>query len=278
MSGKFDFELYQKEGGNAKNAVLLFHGLTGNPFEMKKYGFFLQQLGFDVFCHAFPGHGKNMDEIYDVSYQDWINFAQQKYNELRPKYENFFVSGLCMGASVAIYLAEHNRDISGVISISTTLYLDGFSMPKFKFLMPLALNTIYKYYYTFPEDSSLGIKNEETRKKLAKIMSKTSIGMDNYPLCCVQELLELSKIVRKNLHNVTSPILLIHSTLDNLTTPKSAKTVMDGVASKVKRYTELHDSYHMVLYDNEKEFVFHSIKNFLCDILNLEKEEEEFLI
>jgi len=268
LTNSIDFELIHEDSLNdpkAKKAILLFHGLTGSPFEMKKYGLFCHKLGYDVFCYSFPGHGERLDEIEEVSAKDWMDFAQDKYNRLRGRYNQFFLSGLCLGAVICLYLAQNNKDVTGIISLSTTLFLDGFCMPKRKALLPLGLSTIFRFYYTFPEDKSLGIKNENTRKKLAKIMARTTVGMDNYPLNCVYELLILSKIVRNNLYKIDTPVLLIHSKYDNLTSPKSAKIVYDNIKSKNKKYIELTDSYHMVLYDSEKNYVMDSVKNFLSE-------------
>jgi len=279
LSNSIDWELIHSDTQQKKNAVLLFHGMTGSPFEMKKYGTFLHKLGFDVFCYSFPGHGTRLHEIQYVTCKDWCDFAQEKYNELRPKYEKFFVSGLCLGATIALYLAENNSDITGVISLSTTLFLDGFCMPKIKIMLPVAIKTIYRYLYTFPEDESLGVKNELTRKSLAKLMAKTTVGMDNYPLSCVYELLELSKLVRKKLHKVESPLLLIHSKFDNLASTKGAYIVYNNVSSQIKKYIELTDSYHMILYDNEKIFVMESVKEFINQLLPLtEQKKEEMLV
>ena len=36
----------------------------------------------------------------------------------------------------------------------------------------------------------------------------------------------------------------------------------------------LNDSYHMVLYDNEKEFVMNTVKEFLSKLISAEKEKE----
>ncbi|MCQ2957659.1 MAG: alpha/beta hydrolase [Candidatus Gastranaerophilales bacterium] len=273
---KIDFELFhtEEEDLREKKAVLLFHGLTGSPFEMKKYGNFLFKQGYDVFCYSFPGHGERLSEIQTVTWEDWCEFAQEKYDKLRPNYETFFVSGLCLGAAMGIYLAENNKDLTGVAALSTTLFLDGFCIPWTSCLIPLGLSTIIRYYYTFPEDECLGIKNELTRKSLAKLMAKTTVGMDNYPLNGVKGLLDLSKNVRKNLSKVTCPVLCIHSKYDNLASTKSANVVMKNISSKIKRYIELNDSYHMVLYDNEKEFVMNEVIKFLSKFSakTLEKE------
>lgn len=274
MENRIDFELLHNdsESDRASKAVLLFHGLTGSPFEMKKYGTFLHKQGYDVFCYSFPGHGERISEIQTITWKDWCEFAQEKYNELRPKYNEFFVSGLCLGAAISVYLAEHNSDITGIAALSTTLFLDGFCIPKTVYLLPFALHTIIRYYYSFPEDKCLGVKNEKTRNSLAKLMSKTTVSMDNYPLNCVRALLKLSKNVRANLNKVTCPIICIHSKYDNLASTKGAKIVINGVSSSIKEYIEIENSYHMVLYDNEKEFVMNTANDFFSKLSELKNE------
>ena len=276
MTRTIDFELFHTEN-QSKKAVLLFHGLTGSPFEMQKYGNFLFKNGYDVFCYSFPGHGDRISEIETVTWHDWCNFAQEKYDSLRKNYNQFFVSGLCLGASMAVYLAEHNADITGVVALSTTLFLDGFCIPWTISILPFALSTIVRFYFTFPEDDCFGVKNERTRKSLAKITAKVDIGMDNYPLNCVDGLLKLSKNVRKNLKKVNCPVLCIHSKYDNLSSTKGAKIVLSKISSEIKQYVELNDSYHMILYDNEKEFVMDTVNEFLTKLTTAADEEKELV-
>jgi len=266
LKGAIDFEFrHAEDAGSLCNgsAVLLFHGLTGSPFEMRKYGLSLYKLGFDVFCYAFPGHGEKLNELKSVTWKDWCASAQEAYDGLRRNYDRFYVSGLCLGADVALYLAERNADVSGVVALSTLLFCDGPCLPKTLCLMPFALNTILRYLYTFPEDESMGIKNETTRKALARIMGRTTLSLDNYPLCCIYETMKLSKEVRRDLVQITAPVLVIHSALDNLASPKGARLVYDNVSSTVKKYVELENSYHMILYDNEKSVVLKNVEEFL---------------
>ena len=51
------------------------------------------------------------------------------------------------------------------------------------------------------------------------------------------------------------------------------KEIQD-MAVKIKQYVELNDSYHMVLYDNEKEFVMNTVKEFLSKLVSVENEKE----
>ena len=83
-----EFELIHEDIN--KGAVLLFHGLTGTPFELKKYAQFLFNKGYDVYAPCLPGHGDRVNEIYTVKYQDWINFVEEKFLQLNEKYENIY--------------------------------------------------------------------------------------------------------------------------------------------------------------------------------------------
>ena len=260
-----DFE-FLNEDRNTKRAVLLFHGMTGSPYEMKKYGQFLCSQGYDVYCDCLPGHGDKVEEIYTVTYQDWLNYAYSRFEELYEKYDEVYLSGLCLGAVLALGVAEKYPDkVSGIVALSTTLFLDGWRLPWYKVLIPLGLSTIIRFYYTYPECEPHGIKNERTRSVVKKLLGKSDVGMIEFPMTCIFELLKLSRFVRKKelIQKVVTPILLIHSEEDDLTSPRSAKVVYSGISSEDKDLIILNDSYHMVLYDNEKEYVFNKAVEFL---------------
>ena len=218
-----------------------------------------------------PGHGDHPVDIYSVKEQDWRDFVNDRYKELRKNYADFFVGGLCLGAVLALNLAQENKDITGLICLSTTLFLDGWTIPWYNFLMPIGLYTILRYYYTFPEREPYGIKNIKVRNTISKLMSKNTVAMDNYPLSSIYELLLLSKKVRRNIKKVQAPILLVHSLEDDLTSTKSAKFVFNNISSFYKEYMELKDSYHLVLYDNEKESVYNKTLEF-TDALSYQRD------
>lgn len=257
----FDFEL--KHSNNTR-AVLLFHGMTGSPYELKKFGQYLFKNGFDVFAECLPGHGKESERILEVTSDDWKTFAYKKFETLVLEYEEVFVGGLCLGALLALGVAEkYPHFVKGVLALSTTLYLDGTRMPWYSFLLPLGYMTITRYFYRYPEGEPYGIKNEKTRYVVKKLLEKNQVGMDNFPLTCIYELNKLSKCVQKDLKKIFAPILLIHSFEDDLASPQGACKVFDEISSDDKRLIILQDSYHMVLYDNEKDVVFFECSEFL---------------
>lgn len=257
-----EFELINDK--KSKKAILMFHGLTGSPFEMQKYGKYLYNKGYDVFGVCLPGHGDEQDNIYSVTFNDWIDCASKKLDELKQEYSEVFLSGLCLGAVISLCLAENYPEkINGIVLLSTTLYLDGWRLPWYKFLMPFGLHTILRYFYTYPECEPYGVKNERTRATIKRILAKPDVGMDNYPMCAFHELLRLSKLVRSRLNKIVTPTLIIHAKEDDLTSVKSANEVYQKILSKDKELIILENSYHMVLYDNEKEFVFEKALKFM---------------
>ena len=269
MSQSLDFEFINENGDSGKNykrAVLLFHGMTGSPFEMKKIGKALFDAGYDVYCYCLPGHGTSPINIKTVRWEDWYSDSTGRYRDLSKKYDEVYLGGLCMGGVLALAIAAEYEDVAGVLSLSTTLYLDGWTIPWYNIMMPLGLHTILRYYYSFPEREPYGLKNEALRKKIAALQKKNTVALDNYPMSCIYELLKLSNYAQKNMHKVKSPVLLMHSKEDDLTSPKSAVFAYKTISSNIREYIELTDSYHLIVMDNEREFVFEKCVEFMNKI------------
>ena len=59
----------------------------------------------------------------------------------------------------------------------------------------------------------------------------------------------------------------MHSKEDDLTSIKSAKFVYNNVSSLDKEIFILENSYHLMLYDNDKDFVFDKSVEFLNNLV-----------
>lgn len=254
---------FNLESPDNKKAVLLLHGMTGGPIEMKQLGKHLHNAGYNVYCPILPGHCNGAEYVKNTIWQDWHKFSITQFDELYQNYDEVYVSGLCLGAVLAFDIAqERQKKVSAVCGLSTTLFLDGWKVPWYKFLFPLGLYTVLKFFYSFPDSEPYGIKNEKLRKKVEKMVKENPAILDCFPMVSIGELLSISKFVRKNVHKIKSPILLIHSKLDDLTSTKSADYIYKNVSSQTKEYIKLNDSYHLIMRDNEKQFVFEKMINF----------------
>ena len=271
MGKSIDFEFIHEN--KCKRAVLLFHGMTGSPYEMKKMGKALFDADFDVFCYCLPGHGTSPINIKTVRWQDWYDDAVLHYKELTQKYDEVYLGGRCLGAVLAIAIAQEYQNVRGIVSLSTTLFLDGWTIPWYNFFMPIGVHTILRYYYSFPEREPYGLKNETLRRKIAALQKRNTEALDNYPMSCIYELLKFSKQTQKNIAKVTAPILLMHAKEDDLTSTKSAEFVYRNISSKTKNYIKLENSYHLIVMDYERDYVFEKSIEFFNSLSDFSPEK-----
>src|SRR3989337_1476687 len=69
--------------GGRDTAVLLFHGLTGTPLEMRALGQELARDGYTVHIPLLPGRGTQPDDMDDLCWEDWMDAALRAYDTPR---------------------------------------------------------------------------------------------------------------------------------------------------------------------------------------------------
>ena len=104
----FEFSLVRSEntGPDKPPAVLLLHGLTASPLEMKEFGEFLFSKGHDVFAPCLSGHGTSLEDLKRVSSQAWLRDCDQAFARVEALgYQDLFLAGQSFGAVLCMYLA-----------------------------------------------------------------------------------------------------------------------------------------------------------------------------
>ena len=232
----------------------------------------LNKAGYSVYVPHFKGYGYTEgDTPHSVTpWRDWRGQVMLELRNLKRQHKTVAVGGLCIGAVLALSVAEEaSADISGLSLLATTLFYDGWSIPWYRFMLPLGYFTPFRYIYTYKEREPFGLKNQQLRRWVAREMShKTSsiAGASNLTLPAIHEAELLIKSVKRNLHKVTSPALIIHAVEDDISTPRSADFVVGHIGSAKVHKVMLHDSYHMITMDNERETVADETIKFFDDL------------
>jgi carboxylesterase len=244
--------------------VLLVHGLTGTPTEMKQYGRVIARQGFTVACPELAGHCATIEALTATQWQDWYQSIEDAFDALKQECEHVFVSGLSMGALIALMLAaKKGHQVAGVILLSTTFFYDGWNVPKLKraLLLPLVLYTPLKYFMQWEETSPYGIKDERVRAMVHAILENRDhlaadkIGYFKTPALVVLESVRLIKAAKKALKDVVSPTLIVHSTEDDMASLKNAYYTQAHIASKTVETFFVDDTYHVLTLDKRKDDV-----------------------
>jgi len=267
----FDFFL---KGTNAK-AVLLIHGITGTPSEMRYLGKRLHKAGFSVLCNTLPKHCGTLAELKRVTWQEIADACAKDLEGLKKEYAEVSVGGLSMGALLSVHLAYQNPSaVSKIIALAPTIFYDGWAVPKHKILMDVLWHVPFlRNSIDIKESWPYGLKNEYLRAGIEKFYrnakasgedDKTALfGSPFFPMCCLYQHHLMAKVVKKELPHVKTPIILLHAKEDDMTSLKNAQYIYDHISSSDKSLVILDDSYHMITIDQEKERVAEEVIKFL---------------
>jgi len=258
--------------GRNGRAVILIHGLTGTPAEVRFLAWFLNTHGYTVSCPRLANHGQPLRILKKTPWEDFYGSVRQAYGELRAGHDEIFVAGLSMGALLALLLAEeYPSGIAGVSCLSPTLSYDGWNMPWYHFLLPLATRTPLRNFTYFKEEPPYGLKSEQIRKKVhefyahANIHDMHDVDRFGYPFFPVSLLAELHRLVahlEPRLPRVRCPVQIIQARHDDMSSVKNAQRIHDRVGSARKEIVYLEDSYHVITADQERAKVAQCMLDF----------------
>jgi carboxylesterase len=263
--------------GTNETAVILIHGLTGTPQEMKFLAQFLNQKGYSVFCPRLSNHGEPIEILKKTKWQEFYQSVRIPCIEAQSKHKHIFVSGLSMGALLALLLAEEFGDkISAISCLSPTLFYDGWNTPWCKCFLPLAYATPLKYFFYFKEEPPYGIKNEHIQKLMHRYYKNAGLydtkdvlrfGYPYFPVSLFYQLHLLVKYLSSRLPNIATPIQLIQARHDDITSIKNSQFIYDRVSSGIKELILLENSYHVITADQERETVAQNVDNFFAKFI-----------
>lgn len=258
--------------GRNGRAVVLIHGLTGTPTEVRFIAWFLNTHGFTVSCPRLANHGQPLDVLKTTRWQQFYESVRAAFDELRSDHDQIHVAGLSMGALLALLLAaEHPGQVAGVSCLSPTIFYDGWNIPWYHFLLPLASHTPLRNYVYFKEEPPYGLKNPRIRDKVhafyqaADIQAMHDVDRLGYPYFPVRLLAELHRLVdylKPRLPRVCCPCQVIQAREDDMSSVKNALYIHDRVRSTRKEIVYLEDSYHVITADQERAKVAQSMLDF----------------
>jgi carboxylesterase len=246
-------------GGRA--GVLLIHGLTGTPSEMRFVGKGLQRHGYTVYGMQLAGHCLDEAALIATGWRDWYASVEQAAERLQRQVDQLFVAGLSMGSVLALHLAASQpKRIAGLALYGTTLKYDGWAIPpiaRLAFLLPMVTRLGIGHARRFEECFPHGIKDERIRARIVAFMRSGQSGgggLLGNPWPSLAEFYRLARRVRRELPRIHTPCLTIHAVEDDIASASNARTVAKKLAGRVESVW-LKDSYHMVTVDRQRQIV-----------------------
>lgn len=245
--------------GTTGKAVLLVHGMTGAPGEMKFLAKRLHRRGLSVAAPLLAGHGLDEAHLLTTSWQDWLGSVREAYAELHRDHHEVYVAGICVGGALGLALAAEDPSVAGTAVYSMTYRYDGWNMKRWyaaiaPYAEPFAGLPLIRRL-SFVEPYPFGLKDERLRDGMVATQNAVIPGaLDRVPLGAMAEMHRLSDHLDAVGRLIHQPTLILHARDDDMSHPRNAHRLKATLGGPVALHL-LDDCYHMIHVDRQRDLV-----------------------
>lgn len=244
-----------------ETGCLVVHGFTASPQEVHWLGQYLHQQGYTVHGPRLAGHGTSLQDMAGATWREWYADVLAGYALLCARCSRVFVLGLSMGGDLALMLAAR-EPVDGVVAMSALNRLSlGWRRPLLWAYGSIG-GTLSKHLPPPDQDPLMLAVLAGQRARGEK-----PIGRVCYPRRPARSVLQLNALLRQmreGLRDVTAPVLLINSLIDDLAPYEHMQRNFDQIGSLDKQMIVLEDSDHVITQDRDRETVFKSAAEFIA--------------
>jgi carboxylesterase len=198
--------------GPVRGHVLLVHGFTATPWEMRTLGEGLAEVGFSALGILLPGHGTTPEDLAKCDYRDWLAAVRDGYILLATDGLPIYGVGMSTGALLLACLATE-KTFFGLVLLS----------PYLRLRHPLA-----------PVAGWLSRWLPFQHRPLE------GPGADHYysrrPLAGVAQIHRLTRVVRRRLPRLAAPTLVLAAEGDRTIKLASGLDLFQRLGSRRKEY------------------------------------------
>jgi len=216
---------------SGKTGVLLLHGFTATPFEVRRLAEFFIDKGLSVAAPVLAGHATKPEDMLNIHWKDWLKTSEESYAQLANHCDRIFVGGESTGAVVSLLMAALHLEIAGVLAYSPAMRLPLGFIEKFTIKH---LSSIIKYSQ----------KNDLEG-------NTTWQGYRVNPLNGVKQLIRLEEETINKLKNITQPVLVFIGGEDKTIDLVSGDIVIDNISSQYKKKIFYPKAEHCILLGDE---------------------------
>ncbi|MFW5694567.1 MAG: alpha/beta hydrolase [Alkalispirochaeta sp.] len=240
---------FERVGDARKPVILLFHGFTGYPGDMRYLADRLNAVGYTVVVPRLPGHGTNHEDFQSTSARDWWRRAVDSYLDVAARHEHVVVGGLSMGGLLATMVAS-SFPIDGLLLFA----------PAFRVTNRLVALTPLLRYLVPP----LRVKHPESYDDAERQYLADEYWNWQWP-AQTASLYALMRRGRKELSGVDVPTLTVVSEGDE-TVPVAVADEIDARLAGDSHYVlRLSESDHVVTNGCDREAVADAVVQWLAE-------------
>lgn len=228
-----------------ERGVLLIHGFTGSTAEFIPMAEYFHNLGYTVSVPLLAGHGTTPEDMAKTTWRDWWNSVIEGYDKLiQFGCKAIYVAGLSMGGVLALRIARE-KPVKGVVSMAAPM--------RFKNKKAHIAWLVHPFV-------PYQIRGEKKKPHIEERI----LPYDRTPVRSVAQLHRLIYEVRRKLHRITVPTLIIQGGQDETIYPDDAHIIYEGLGTIDKHLIWYPNSSHIIILDDDHEDVFAQVAAFFA--------------
>lgn len=256
--------------GTNGQGVVLIHGLTGIPGEMKFIARNLHKAGYTIYAPLLAGHGVDKKTLIKTRWQDWLDSTLHAVAALRTEVDNVYTAGICVGGKLGMLAAQREKgSVQATAIYSPCFRYDGWNVPWYYPVLSYNIGWLSRIPFmdrlSFSETDSIGIKDERLRHIMESMTAEGVI--EDFPGKGLVEMHRLGNALKAELPKMTTPALILHAEEDDLSHPRNARLIANNIAAP-HRLEWVKDSYHMLHVDAQHKQVAQLTADFFNEVLH----------
>ncbi len=235
--------------GEAEVAVLLLHGFTGSPWELRPVGESLAARGVHVLCPRLPGHGTTPEAMLFAGITQWLDAATEALDSLVGA-KRIVLVGLSMGGLLSMVLAARNPRVRGLVLIAPALKLKAFGPRLLRRLRGLPGLDVREQWIV---KKGTDIESAEVRAG-APVLAR-------YPLARAIDLFALADLAHEAETRITCPSLVIGAVNDHVVDTDAVMALQQRLP--FSRRVLLQRGFHIIPRDTDRALALTEIAHFI---------------
>lgn len=245
--------------------VLMLHGYSGSPGELRPMGQALADAGYTVHGPLLAGHGGAPSQLFGVTWEDWLASAENGLQQIHAQCALVFVCGFSAGGLLALRLAAR-EPVAGVIALAPALRLRGGGLLRLAGLIQHVMPWYYplaKANFADPAVRAVVLERAPDTNLDDPAVVEAIRREAKVPIGSLYQLARLQRAVASDLRHVSVPTLIMQGRRDQTVDPRSAELVLAGIAARDKRLQWFEQSGHQLPREAERAAVWASARAWL---------------
>ncbi len=266
FKGYKDFNLYYQcwlPDDSTRAILLVAHGLAEHSGRYQNLVDYFVPKGYAVYSFDYQGHGKSgglrcyVDRFseYIADFKAFLDMVRQENPQVK-----IFLIGHSVGATIAVaYASNHHQELGGLITSGASLAASPTVSPALLAIAGVISALLPKMGVTIIDASTIS----RDQAVVDAYVNDPLVYRGKIPARTGAELVNMWKILPKQMPQLKLPILIMHGAADRLADPAGSKLLYEQASSADKTLKLYEGFYHEIFNEPEHEQVMADMEAWL---------------